>query len=74
MMEGLHAPFSDKDVDAVMNLELNQTPKSVSIKKTFEITDTTFQDEDEKDNLPLSWKIKRKMVPTSKKGERKGDW
>lgn len=69
--EGLHAPFADEEGETIENLEASQIPRIVTSKGTFLIIDTSFEDENDENNLPLSWKIKRSMVLISSNGKEK---
>lgn len=64
MKEGLHAPFEEEEV--VLNMEPSKISKLISLKETLLITGTGFEEEDDEENLPLLWKVRRKLVPTSK--------
>lgn len=71
MKEGLYAPFANEERETIENLEASQIQKMVTHEEAFPITDTGFKDEDDEDNLPLRWKIKIRMMPTSSKGKEK---
>lgn len=70
MKEGLNIDITEEAIEIAQNLEVYPVPRMATPRRTFPMAHTVLEDNEE-DNVPLSWKIKKRIVPTSNKGKEK---